>query len=73
MSAATPTSPALWCFLPHWPIFAAVTGLLCYGIGKVINARMNKEDGPNSKWTKTVDIRQLGEHAIEPRDAEQGC
>ncbi len=37
-----------------------MTGILCYGIGKVINARMNKEDGPTSKWTKTVDIRQLG-------------
>ena len=40
--------------------FVAVTGILCYGIGKVFNARMNQEDGPNSKWTKTVDIRQLG-------------
>jgi len=40
--------------------FVAVTGILCYGIGKVFNAHMNQEDGPNSKWTKTVDIRQLG-------------
>ena len=44
----------------------AVTGLLCYGIGKVINARMNKEDGPNSKWTKTVDVRQLGNMPSSP-------
>jgi hypothetical protein len=34
--------------------------VLCYGIGKIINAHMDKEDGPNSKWTKTADIRQLG-------------
>jgi hypothetical protein len=25
-----------------------VTAVLCYGIGKVINARMNKEDGPRA-------------------------
>jgi hypothetical protein len=47
-------------------IFVAVCGVLCYGIGKVINARMNKEDGPNSKWTKTVDVRQLGNLPSSP-------
>jgi hypothetical protein len=47
-------------FLTALGIFVIVTGILCYGIGKVINARMNQEDGPNSKWTKTADIRQLG-------------
>jgi len=47
-------------------IFVAVGGVLCYGIGKVINARMNKEDGPNSKWTKTVDVRQLGNFPSSP-------
>jgi hypothetical protein len=47
-------------FLLALGTFVAVTGILCYGIGKVINARMNQEDGPNSKWTKTADIRQLG-------------
>ncbi len=47
-------------------IFVAVCGVLCYGIGKVINARMNKEDGPNSKWTKTVDVRQLGNMPSSP-------
>jgi hypothetical protein len=40
--------------------------MLCYGIGKVINAHMNKEDGPNSKWTKTVDVRQLGNMPSSP-------
>jgi hypothetical protein len=47
-------------FLTALAIFVAVTGILCYGIGKVINAEMNKEDGRNNKWTKTVDVRQLG-------------
>jgi hypothetical protein len=47
-------------FLVALGIFVAVTGVLCYGIGKIINAHMDKEDGPNSKWTKTADIRQLG-------------
>ena len=27
---------------------------------------MNKEDGPNSKWTKTADVRQLGEFPSSP-------
>lgn len=47
-------------FLTALAILVAVTGVLCYGIGKVINAELNKEDGPNNKWTKTVDVRQLG-------------
>jgi hypothetical protein len=47
-------------FLTALAVFVAVTGVLCYGIGMVLNAELNKEDGPNSKWTKTVEIRQLG-------------
>jgi hypothetical protein len=47
-------------FLTALGIFVIVTGILCYGIGKVINARMNTEDGPNNKWTKTENIRDLG-------------
>jgi len=47
-------------------IFVGVTGVLCYGIGKVINARMDREDGPTSKWSKTVDIRQLGNLPSSP-------
>ncbi|MGO9336058.1 MAG: hypothetical protein ACLPY1_00985 [Terracidiphilus sp.] len=47
-------------FLVALGIFVAVTGVLCYGIGKIINAHMDKVDGPTSKWTKTADIRQLG-------------
>jgi hypothetical protein len=40
--------------------------MLCYGIGAWFNARMNREDGPNSKWTKTVDVRQLGNLPSSP-------
>ena len=53
-------------FVVALAIFVVVGGVLCYGIGKVINARMNKEDGPNSKWTKTVDVRQLGNFPSSP-------
>ena len=47
-------------FLVALAIFVGVTGALCYGIGKIINAHMDKQDGPNTKWTTTADIRQLG-------------
>lgn len=47
-------------FLTALAIFVAVAGLLTYGMGKVINAHLNKEDGPDTKWTKTADVRQLG-------------
>ena len=53
-------------FLTALAIFVAVTGILCYGIGKVINAQMNKEDGPNSKWTKTAEVRELGNLPSSP-------
>ncbi len=53
-------------FLIALAIFVAVTGILSYGIGKVINAQMKKEDGPNSKWTKTAEIRDLGNLPSSP-------
>ena len=57
-------------FLTALAIFAAVTGLLCYGVGKVINAHLNKEDvkqyGPATKWTKTVNVRDLGNMPSSP-------
>jgi hypothetical protein len=53
-------------FLTALGIFVAVTGVLCYGIGKVINAHMNHEDGPNTKWTKAVDVRELGNMPNSP-------
>ena len=55
-------------FLTALGIFVAVTGILCWGIGKAFNAYMNKEDGPNTKWTKDADaqIRQLGNLPSSP-------
>ena len=53
-------------FLTALLIFVAVIGVLCYGIGKVFNEHINKQDGPNSKWTKTVDVRQLGNFPSSP-------
>src|SRR5579863_3412297 len=53
-------------FLTALAIFVAVTGILCYGIGMVINAQLNKEDGPNSKWTKTAEVWELGNLPSSP-------
>jgi hypothetical protein len=54
-------------FLTALAIFVAVTGILCYGIGKVINAQLNKEDGPNNKWTRTAEVRDLGNMPSSPQ------
>lgn len=53
-------------FIASLGIFVAVVGVVCYGIGAQINAHLNKEDGPNSKWTKTVEIRDLGNLPSNP-------
>lgn len=47
-------------FLVAMSIFVAIAGLAAFGIGRFLNARMAKEDGPKSKWATTVDIRPLG-------------
>lgn len=47
-------------FLTALAILVAVTGVLCWGIGKAFNAYLNHQDGPNNKWTRTADIRELG-------------
>jgi hypothetical protein len=53
-------------FLVALTIFAAVAGVLAYGVGKVLNARMNNEDGPPSRWAKQVDVRPLGNMPSNP-------
>ena len=53
-------------FLVALSIFAAVTAVLAYGIGKVLNARMATEDGPRSKWARPVDVRPLGNMPSDP-------
>jgi hypothetical protein len=53
-------------FLVAMGIFVVVTAVTCYGIGKIFNAHMNREDGPNNKWTRTVEIRELGNLPSNP-------
>ena len=53
-------------FLVSLAILVAVCGGVTWFMGKLINARMNREDGPNSKWTKTAEIRQLGNLPSSP-------
>jgi len=53
-------------FLVALSIFAVVTGVLAYGVGKVLDARMHKEDGPPSRWARTVDVRPLGNMPSNP-------
>jgi Na+-transporting methylmalonyl-CoA/oxaloacetate decarboxylase gamma subunit len=53
-------------FLTALSILVVVTAVLCWGIGKVINTALDHEDGPNTKWTKTADVRQLGNLANNP-------
>jgi hypothetical protein len=47
-------------------LFAAVSAVVGYEIGKVLNARMTAEDGPTSKWAHPVDVRPLGNMANNP-------
>jgi len=55
-------------FLSSLMIFVVVTAVLCYGIGKFINAHLDREDGPDTKWTKSMDkdVRQLGNLPTNP-------
>jgi Na+-transporting methylmalonyl-CoA/oxaloacetate decarboxylase gamma subunit len=53
-------------FLTALSILVVVTAVLSWGIGKAINTVLNNEDGPNTKWTKTADVRQLGNLANNP-------
>jgi len=59
-------STGILVFLVAMLIFVAVTGATCYGIGKLLNAHLNHEDGPNTKWTKTADVRDLGNLPSSP-------
>ena len=53
-------------FLSALVIFVAVAGVLAYGIGKVLHAHMAREDGPTSRWAKTVDVKPLGNMPNSP-------
>ena len=47
-------------FMASMVVFVAVTAVLCYVIGSMINAHMNKQDGPTNHWAKSANIRELG-------------
>jgi hypothetical protein len=53
-------------FLVAMAIFVVVTAVLCYGVGKVINAHLKGEDGSPTRWTRTVDVQQLGNMPSNP-------
>ena len=55
-------------FLTSLAIFVAVCGFVTYGLGKLLNAELNREDGPNTKWTTDTDakIRTLGNLPTNP-------
>jgi hypothetical protein len=53
-------------FLVALGVFVAVSALLCYGIGAAINSHLDAEDGPTNRWSKTVDIRSLGDMPSAP-------
>jgi hypothetical protein len=60
-------------FLVSLGLFVAVTGLVCYGIGKMFNAYLDKEDGPNTKWTREpqIKVRDLGNLPNNPEMQNQ--
>jgi hypothetical protein len=58
-------------FLTALAIFVAVTGVLCVGIGKVINSEIAKADGPTTKWNHPVDVKTLGNMATSPELQKQ--
>jgi hypothetical protein len=47
-------------FLVSLAAIVVASAVLSYGIGKVINAELNREDGPTNKWATTANVRQLG-------------
>ena len=58
-------------FLTALAIFVAVSAVLCFGIGKVINSELAKADGPPNKWAHPVDVRKLGNLATSPELQKQ--
>jgi len=58
-------------FIVSLAIFVVCAAVLSYGIGYAIFGHLAKEDtsdyGPRSKWTKTVDVRTLGDLASNPQ------
>jgi len=59
-------STGILVFLTAMGIFVAVVGFLSFGLGKMIDRQMAKDDGPRSKWATTADVRSLGDMASNP-------
>lgn len=55
-------------FLVSLLIFVGVCGGVTYFVGAIINGHLDREDGPNTKWTKDTDreIRNLGNMPSSP-------
>ena len=53
-------------FLVAISIFTVVVAVIAFGIGKVLNAKLRSDDGPANKWSKTVDVRELGNLPSSP-------
>lgn len=47
-------------FLIGLTIFGVIAGVCAYGVGKFLDARMARQDGPPSRWAHPVDMRSLG-------------
>jgi hypothetical protein len=47
-------------------LFAAVSAILAYGVGKVLNQTIARWDGPPNQWAHSVDVRPLGNMANNP-------
>jgi len=58
-------------FIVSLSVFVVCASVLSYGIGMAIFSHLAKEDtadyGPRSRWTKTVDVRTLGDLASNPQ------
>lgn len=53
-------------FIVSMAIFVGVVAVVAWGLGKALNALYRHEDGPPSRWSKTVDVRELGNMPTSP-------
>ena len=53
-------------FIVSMAIFVGVVAIVAWGLGKALNAHMAKVDGKPNRWSKTVDVRGLGNMPTSP-------
>jgi hypothetical protein len=58
-------------FLTAMSIFVAVVGLVAYGMGKAADMWIVKTDTPPNRWSKTVNVRELGDMPSDPAMQKQ--